>query len=198
MKLKNIKNTNRIILVCIAVAIISIIFLPIWNISLQAPQYPEGVRMTIYSSYVGGEINIVNSLNHYIGMKNIEKDDFPEFVFLNYIFIAFAVLFLITVFSKKRMMLYIITSLYVIFAIVILVDFYIWEYKYGHNLNPEAPIRIPGFYFQPPLIGGKQILNFYIVSLPALGGWIFIATQFLSLFLCYVEFKLSKKYKYAV
>jgi hypothetical protein len=51
-----------------------------------------------------------------------------------------------------------------------LIDFYLWEYDYGHNLDPRAAIKIPGAAFQPPLIGYKQLLNFRAVSLPHIGG----------------------------
>ena len=29
--------------------------------------------------------------------------------------------------------------------------------------------------YQPPLLGGKELLNFYATSWPASGGWILIA-----------------------
>lgn len=54
-------------------------------------------------------------------------------------------------------------------------DFWKWEYNYGHNLNPEAAIIVPGMAYQPPLIGYKQLLNFGAYSIPDIGGWIFIA-----------------------
>ena len=58
-----------------------------------------------------------------------------------------------------------------------LVDFWRWEYDYGHNLDFEhAIIKIPGMNYQPPLIGSKQLLNFTAVSWPDVGGWLaFIA-----------------------
>ena len=55
-----------------------------------------------------------------------------------------------------------------------------WEYDYGHNLNPEAAIKIPGMSYQPPLFGSKMLLNFKAVSLPALGGWLAILSGFLA------------------
>lgn len=52
-----------------------------------------------------------------------------------------------------------------------LVDFWRWEYDYGHDLDTEnAIIKIPGMNYQPPLIGSKQLLNFRATSLPAAGG----------------------------
>jgi hypothetical protein len=52
-----------------------------------------------------------------------------------------------------------------------LVDFYRWEYDYGHNLDMEnAILKVPGMSYQPPLIGSKKLLNFTATSWPASGG----------------------------
>jgi copper chaperone NosL len=72
-------------------------------------------------------------------------------------------------------------------------DFWRWEYNYGHNLNPDAAIIVPGMAYQPPLIGYKQLLNFGAYSMPDIGGWIFIGVGVL-LFLCVIAaWKNSKK-----
>ena len=56
-------------------------------------------------------------------------------------------------------------------AIVGLVDFWKWEYSYGHDLDfATAIIKVPGMSYQPPLIGSKQLLNFTASSWPAGGG----------------------------
>jgi copper chaperone NosL len=57
-----------------------------------------------------------------------------------------------------------------LFAIIGFTDFDIWEYNYGHNLNPHAAIKIEGMTYQPPLFGYKQLLNFTAGSLPDTGG----------------------------
>ena len=73
-----------------------------------------------------------------------------------------------------------------------LVDFYLWGYDYGHNLNPEAPIKIEGMSYQPPLIGTKQLLNFTAFSGPDIGGWIFIGIGALLFLLLVFEWKKNK------
>ena len=35
-------------------------------------------------------------------------------------------------------------------AVAGLADFWRWEYNYGHELNPEAAIIVPGMSYQPP------------------------------------------------
>ena len=58
-------------------------------------------------------------------------------------------------------------------------DFYLWEYDYGHNLDPHAAIQIEGMAYQPPLIGKKLILNFTAVSWPRMGS-LFMALSMVS------------------
>lgn len=53
-------------------------------------------------------------------------------------------------------------------------DFWLWEYDYGHNLDPHAIIKIEGMSYQPPLFGTEQLLNFTASSYPAI-GFAFIA-----------------------
>jgi hypothetical protein len=48
-------------------------------------------------------------------------------------------------------------------------DFYLWLYDYGHNLDPQAPIKIEDMVYMPPLFGEKDLLNFYVKSYPRLG-----------------------------
>lgn len=149
---------------------ISAYFLPLWEIVLEAPQYPEGLGMSIWLNGITGNIAQINGLNHYIGMKHIVVEDFIEFKIVPYIFALIILLGLFTALNGKRMLLWVWFSLLVVFAVVGLTDFYLWEYDYGHNLDPTAAIKIPGMSYQPPLIGYKQLLNFLAGSLPGTGG----------------------------
>jgi copper chaperone NosL len=81
---------------------------------------------------------------------------------------------LLTALINRRFMLWMFSLLLVATAVAALVDFWLWGYDYGHNLDPTAAINIPGMSYQPPLIGTKQLLNFTAFSGPDIGGWIFI------------------------
>ena len=168
------------IAVC-GVALFAVLFVPIWRIDLDAPQYPEGLRLLIYANKLGGDFDIINGLNHYIGMKTLHTDDFVEFKILTYIVAFFGLFFIVTGITRKRKMLYTLFTLFVLFGIVAMADFWKWEYDYGHNLNPEAAIIVPGMAYQPPLIGFKQLLNFGAYSIPDIGGWLFIIAGVLAL-----------------
>ncbi|MEO6830612.1 MAG: nitrous oxide reductase accessory protein NosL [Chitinophagaceae bacterium] len=170
-----IPNWMRIALALGAVALVAAIVLPVWRIELAAPQYPEGLILKIFASKLGGDVAIVNGLNHYIGMKPLKVDDFPEFIILPYILGFFAAFTLLVALIGKRKLLYTLTGMYIAFAIVAMADFWKWEYNYGHNLNTDAPIQVPGMSYQPPLFGYKQLLNFGAFSVPDIGGWLMAA-----------------------
>jgi copper chaperone NosL len=171
------------------------LFNPIWRIELDAPQYPEGLALTIHANKIGGEVEIINGLNHYIGMKTLHADEFIEFTVLPYIISGYALACLLVVFIKKRKALYILFGAFVLFGIIAMIDFWRWEYNYGHNLDPSAAIIVPGMAYQPPLIGFKQLLNFGAYSIPDIGGWLFIVSGLLMAAAVFLEFRKNKKSK---
>ena len=136
-----------------ALLLVISVFVPIWRIDLTAPQYPEGLMLQIYADKLGGNVDVINGLNHYIGMKTLHADDFIEFTILPYIIVAIAVFFLLSALMGTKRWLYASLILLIIFGIVAMIDFWIWEYNYGHTLDPGAPIIVPGMAYQPPLIG---------------------------------------------
>lgn len=169
-----ISMITQIISILCGIALIIVIFVPIWRIQLDAPQYPEGLEMQIHANKLAGDVEIINGLNHYIGMRTLHKDDFVEFTVLPYIFGFFAIFGFITAKARKKKLFYIWALAFFLFAILAMVDFYNWEYEYGHNLDPTAAIKVPGQAYQPPLIGFKQLLNFGAYSFPAIGGWLML------------------------
>jgi copper chaperone NosL len=102
---------------------------------------------------------------------------------------------LLTSLINRRYMLYAYTSLLIASAVAALVDFYLWGYDYGHNLDPRAAIVVPGMAYQPPVIGTKQLLNFTAFSGPDVGGWIFMGSGILAIGALVFEIYKSKKLK---
>jgi len=186
---------SRIIVAIGSLAMIIIYFVPVWSIYLIAPQYPEGLSMQIWLNKITGQVEIINGLNHYIGMKHINADMFPEFTFLVYV-LGFYILFGLAVAikgSSKLLLAYLI--LIVIGGIMALIDFYMWGYDYGHNLDQSAAIQVPGLTYQPPLIGHKKLLNFDAYSYPDTGGWIVVAVTGLFLIVWFLEWRKQRKQK---
>jgi copper chaperone NosL len=168
----------RLALAVAALSLVAVYFFPIWQISLEAPQYPEGIGMEIWVNTVTGQepgnLQSINGLNHYIGMKEIKPDAIPELKYMPWIIAVLIVLGLGAAWVNRRWALYAFAALFLLTAVAGMVDFYIWEYNYGHDLDPTAAIKIPGATYQPPLIGSKKMLNITAHSWPALGGIVMI------------------------
>src|SRR5947209_8512040 len=90
--MKKMRTSSRIIVAAATLSLVITYFLPVWSIFLTAPQYPEGLAMNIWFTKITGDVNIINGLNHYIGMKHINASIFPEFHYLIYIVTAFILL----------------------------------------------------------------------------------------------------------
>jgi copper chaperone NosL len=171
MKTKIMSPKQRYIL-ALAVGLMALaLWLPLWRIDIWAPQYPEGLSMQIAASHIDGNVDQINILNHYIGMKKIVPAQIPELSRIPWILATIVSLGVLVILSKKIFWVKIWLGLIGISAIVGLIDFYRWGYDYGHNLNPDAPIKIIGFSYQPPLFGFKKILNIEAYSLPDLGAY---------------------------
>lgn len=175
-----------------AIALVAVLFVPLWQIELAAPQYPEGLVLKMYPHKLGGNVEIINGLNHYIGMKTLHADNFIEFTVLPYIIGFFAIFCLVVGILNKRKGLVILFISFVAFGVIAMVDFYRWNYNYGHDLDPNAAIQVPGMSYQPPLIGYKQLLNFGAYSIPDIGGWIFISVGLLLVTALILQFRNDK------
>ena len=183
----------RMLVALAALGLVTTYVAPLWHIALKAPQYPEGLGLYIWASKITGELRSINGLNHYIGMKQIHPEAIPELRLMPPIVTGLVVLGLMAAAWGRRAGLYAWTTLLLIGSLVGLADFWRWGYDYGHDLDPEAAIRIPGMSYQPPLIGPKQLLNFQATSWPALGGWVAIGAVMLALTLSVVEWRRARR-----
>lgn len=188
---------SRLLMFLAALLVVPSLFLPIWIIDLDAPQYPEGLGIYIWADQVTGiqpnDLNTLNGLNHYIGMQVIDNDSIPELKIMPYIIIGFALTGILVALAGKRNLILGWLALIVVIGGVGIYDFYLWGYDYGHNLDPNAPIKVPGFSYQPPLIGTKQLLNMTTTSLPYAGSAFLGAGFLLALFTYIYSGKTAKK-----
>src|SRR6187431_2914130 len=111
--MKKMGILSRVIIAIGSLAMCIMFFVPAWSIYLIAPQYPEGLSMQIWLYKITGQVEIINGLNHYIGMKHIKEDMFPEFSFLVYV-LGFFILFGLAIAftgSRKLLFIYLVLSL---------------------------------------------------------------------------------------
>ncbi|HET7292458.1 MAG TPA: hypothetical protein VFM88_08540 [Vicinamibacteria bacterium] len=147
---------------------------PLYNMTMFAPQYQEGLRLDIYSYKLQGgndnqDVKEINVLNHYIGMKDLVTEDFTEFKWLPFVIGIFGLLFLRSAVLGKAAHLVDVTVLYLYFGLFALWSFAYKMYQYGHQLDPKAAVRVDPF--MPPLFGYKKLANFEVYSYPQLGSY---------------------------
>lgn len=174
-----LSKTSMSMLILAAIIMVLTIFVPWWGMKFYAPQYTEGLDIIVYPTTLAGDIDIVNALNHYIGMSLFSNESFPELQYMPYIIIGFAVLILIVAFVRKKSWLFGLIVLFVIGGIIGLVDMYRWLKKFGTNLDPKAPIELEPFI--PPIIGDNVIANFTTSSYFTYGGYMLLVILILML-----------------
>ncbi|MFN4149350.1 MAG: hypothetical protein ACK4IX_00255, partial [Candidatus Sericytochromatia bacterium] len=68
------KKISRLLIASISLTMCLAYVLPLWKIDLIAPQYPEGLVLKLYANKIGGDVEIINGLNHYIGMATLHTE----------------------------------------------------------------------------------------------------------------------------
>jgi len=185
---KPLTLTSRVLLLLAAASVAGSLFFPLWKLHLVAPQYQEGLRLDIYSWKIqggglnGNDLNEINNLNHYIGMKPIQRADFAEMQIMPFMFGVFVMLALrAAVLGTMRAIidLFMLASWFGVFSIG---SFYYRLWTYGHQLDPKAPMSIEPF--TPLIFGTQTIANFTQSSYPQLGTyllWVFMGLLLLAM-----------------
>ena len=168
----------RGLLLVAALLLLPTYLLPLWKLTMFAPQYPEGLRLEIFSyrlegGNAGQDVKEINLLNHYIGMKDLTAEDFTEFKWIPFVVGVLLVLFLRGAVVGTLGGLLDLFILFVYFGAFSLWSFGYKLYRYGHDLAPTAAVKVPPF--MPPLYGRKQIANFEIYSYPGAGSYVLAA-----------------------
>jgi hypothetical protein len=142
-------------------------FLPWWSFTLFAPQYPHGLTLSVSLTGIGGDLREIDMLNHYIGMGHLEDAAPYERALGPYGLGALALLVvLFAVVGGRRFSAWLWVPAVALLACFLGDSFY-WLHRYGHHLNPKAPLHIAPF--TPHLIGPGTIGQFHTTAAPALG-----------------------------
>jgi hypothetical protein len=166
---------SRALLAIGSILLIGVLWAPIWKIHLVAPQYPEGLGMEIRAHRVNGDhehdLENINNLNHYIGMKRIETREIGVLRVMPWVIGGLAVFGLTAALVGRRPLVWAWLVAFGVSGVGGLAAFWWWEYDYGHHLDLEhAIIKVPGMTYQPPILGEKQLLNFTAAAWPAIGA----------------------------
>jgi len=176
-----------IIMIVGSLCLLGLFAFPLWNIMLGAPQYPDPLGMNIHITGIQGvsefDLQNIDGLNHYIGMKTIPKaDEMWEFNVFPIVIIGMVLLgvllgilgYLGKIDYRYFLGWFLLMS---ILGIMGMYDFNLWLTDYGSNLDPHAIIKVINedgtpMTYKPPLFGYKKLLNFDVSSIPATGAWL--------------------------
>jgi hypothetical protein len=175
--------TPRLCLVGSAVLLVAALSQPLWNLTMFAPQYNEGLRLDIYAQRLQGgnggqDLKEINLLNHYIGMRDLVDEDFTEFKWMPFAIGVLALLFLRSAAHGTMAALIDSVVLFGYFGLFSLWSFGHKLYLYGHELAPTAPVKVPPF--TPPIFGYQKLANFEVYSYPAAGTYLMAGVALLA------------------
>ena len=181
---------SRLVVAAVALALlVAGALLPLWRMTLHAPQYPQGLRLVIDGRGVRGDVDEINALNHYIGMRPLpggrqpvlyrgEDDEqeegeqgrgapIPELaLFFPAVALLAAGIAVSAVLPWQWLRRLVVVGAWAL-PVVFLADLQVRLYVYGHTLDPHAAIRLP--QFTPRVLGPTSVMNFNVTALPGLG-----------------------------
>jgi hypothetical protein len=171
---------SRLLIILGILLLIPVYFLPLYEMTLVATQFPDGLLLDIYAHKLEGgktanrdDLREINTLNHYIGMRPLLESDFSELKWIPLAIGGFALFALRAAVIGKMSNLVDVVMMFIYFGLFSAWSFYQRLYDYGHNLDPTAAMKVTPF--TPPLIGTQQIANFTVTNMPGPGSYLMIA-----------------------
>ncbi len=159
------------------ILILSLVF-PYWSMELRAPQYPQGLKVTIYLTHLAGDVKEVDTLNHYVGMAPLDEAAKIERTLAPVALATIALVMELLAFVRRKWAA-VLALPAILFPVVFLGDMYFWLYNYGHNLDPNAPLNHVIEPFTPPLFGRGTVGQFETIARLGIGFWMAVAAAIL-------------------
>jgi hypothetical protein len=184
-------NLPTIIFGVAAILLVISIFLPYWEMELQAPQYPKGLHITAYANRLTGDVAEIDGLNHYIGMSPLdEAAQFEKSVSVLGI-AALSLLILAAIFVHTKWVVLLVLPT-ILMPVIFLADLQFWLWKFGTNLDPTAPLSSAIKPFVPSVLGSGLIAQFKTIAMPGFGLYLAIVASILSVVGLYFHRKAYK------
>jgi hypothetical protein len=168
--------------------------IPVWSVSLEAPNYPKetfpnGIPVFFHFDGFSGEVNEMNTINHYIGMYPMERGAQFEMSLMPYIFLSITLLMIVYLYwdSRKSWFLMIFP---VLLPVGFLADFAGWLYWFGHNMQEWGAFKIKPF--MPTVFGDGKVAQFTTHSYPSFGFYLLLLIAVLSILAIFSKLKQSR------
>lgn len=162
---------------------IGVASLPIWAVSLEAPNYPkeafpEGIPVFFHFDGFSGEIHEMNTINHYVGMDPMWVGGILEREIGIYALLLLSLGIIYFIAYNNKYLNYVMlvpASLPILF----IADYSYWLYWFGHNLHDWGAFKIKPF--MPTVFGDGKIAQFTTHSYPTIGFYMIVLIGLFSL-----------------
>ncbi len=144
-----------------------------WKFWLFAPQYPQGLILNVSLTGFSGDVAEIDTLNHYIGMAHLDTAARFERAVSGPAMMALCVAVALLLIIRRRATVWIAAALTALLPIVFVVDSMTWLRRFGHGLDPRAPLRIKPF--TPNMFGEGTIGQFETFARAEAGFWLSVA-----------------------
>lgn len=143
---------------------------PMWSFEFVAPQYPEGLKLDVFMTGARGDVFEIDIINHYIGMAKLENAAVNERAFAPYALMALSGLALLVALIPNKWFARLLSLPILGFPVAFVTVFFLWLYKFGHDLNPAAPVDLAPF--TPKILGTGIIGQFKTFAIPGTGFYL--------------------------
>jgi len=169
--------------------------LPIWAVSLEAPNYPKeafplGIPVFFHFDGYSGEVHEMNTINHYVGMDPMWVGGTFEREIGIYALLLLSLGIIYFIAYNNKILNYVMlvpASLPILF----IADYSYWLYWFGHNLHDWGAFKIKPF--MPTVFGDGKIAQFITHSYPTIGFYMIVAIGLLSLLAFFAKQKALKE-----
>lgn len=175
---------SRVLILIAALLVVPAFIVPLWEMRIHTNEFQDGLKLSIYATkFEGGnsesrdDLLEINALNHFIGMRPLEGEEFVEFKWMPFVLGAVILLALRVIVFGTMAKLVDLFVFYAYFGIFALWSFYEKLYAYGHNLNPYATLKVEPF--TPPLFGHLKVANFDLYGAPQVGSFFLLMVPML-------------------
>jgi len=168
--------------------------MPIWRVSLEAPQYPkasfpDGIPIFFNLTDWSGKVSEMNTINHYIGMNPMEAGAVTVRRTIPFVYLLMFIMLSVYLFYKGP-------GWWLLGILPALIPWYYlffyskWLYWFGHNLQPWGAFKVKPF--MPTVLGDGKVAQFTTHSYPYIGFYFLLGVFVLLIFSVLIRRKALK------
>lgn len=174
---------------------IGVASMPIWSVSLEAPNYPkeafpEGIPVFFHFDGFSGEVHEMNTINHYIGMDPMWVGGVLEREIGIYALLLLSLVMVYFIAYNHKIFTYFM-FIPVALPFLFIADYSYWLYWFGHNLHDWGAFKIKPF--MPTVFGDGKVAQFTTHSYPTIGFYLLVAISLFSLLAILAKSKALKE-----